>query len=55
MQELLKAAMELRRQIDLASAQNPEETAELTKAAGALEKEVQRIKDYLQQWRQSIQ
>jgi hypothetical protein len=55
MQELLKAAMELRRQIDLACAQNPEETGALTKAAGALEAEVQRIKDHLQQWRQSIQ
>jgi hypothetical protein len=55
MQELLKAAAELRRQVDLACAQNSEETAELTKAAAALEAEVQRIKDYLQQWRQSIQ
>ena len=55
MQELLKAAMELRRQIDLACAQNPEETVALTKAAAALEAEVQRIKDHLQQWRQSIQ
>ena len=55
MQELLKAAMELRRQIDLACAQNPEETAELTKAAAALEKEVERIKNYLQQWRKTIQ
>ena len=55
MQELLKAATELRRQIDLACAQNPEETAALTKAAAALEAEVQRIKDHLQQWRQSIQ
>jgi len=55
MQELLKAAAELRRQIDLACVEKPEETAELTKAATALEKEVQRLKDYLQQWRQSIQ
>ncbi len=54
-QELLKAATELRRQIDLACAQKPEEVVELTKAAAALEAEVQRIKDYLQQWRQSIQ
>ena len=55
MHELLKAATELRRQIDLACAQNPEETVELTKAAAALEKEVQKIKDYLQQWRKTIQ
>ena len=55
MQELLKAATELRRQIDLACAQNPDETAELTKAAAALELEVQRIKDYLRSWRQNIQ
>jgi len=55
MQELLKAAIELRRQVDLACAQNPEETAELMKAAAALEKEVQKIKDCLQQWRKTIQ
>jgi predicted nucleic acid-binding Zn-ribbon protein len=55
MQELLKAATELRRQIDLACAQNPQETAELTKAAAALEAEVQKTKDHLQQWRQRIQ
>jgi hypothetical protein len=55
MQELLKAATELRRQVDLACAQNPEETAELMKAAAALEKEVQKIKDCLQQWRKTIQ
>jgi hypothetical protein len=55
MQELLKAALELRRQVDLACAENSDETAELRNAAAALEKEVQRIKDYLQQWRQSIQ
>ena len=55
MQELSKAATELRRQIDLACAQNPDETAELTKAAASLEAEVQRIKDCLRQWRQRIQ
>jgi len=55
MQELLTAAAQLRRQVDLACSENPEETAELRKAAAALEHEVQRIKDYLQQWRQSIQ
>jgi hypothetical protein len=54
MQELL-AAGELRRQVDLACAENPEETAGLRKAAAALENEVQRIKDSLQHWRQSIQ
>jgi len=55
MQELLTAATELRRQIDLACLQNPVETAELIKAAAALEAEVQRIRGYLQPWRQSIQ
>jgi len=55
LRELLAAAAELRRQVDLACSQNPAETAELSKAAAALEREVQRIKDYLQQWRQSIQ
>lgn len=55
MQELLRAAMELRRQVDVACEQNPQETAELRKAATALENEIQKIKDYLRQWRQSIQ
>jgi len=55
MRSLLAAAAELRRQVNLACAQNPEETAELRKAATWLEQEVQRIKDYLQQWRQSMQ
>jgi len=55
MRSLLAAAAELRRQVNLACAQNPEETAELRKAATLLEQEVQRIKDYLQQWRQSMQ
>lgn len=55
LQELLAAAGELRRQVDLACAENPGETAELRKAAAALENEVQRIKDSLRQWRQSIQ
>jgi len=54
-QELLKAATELRRQVGLACARNPEETAELTKAAAALENEVQKIKDYLQARRRTIQ
>ena len=53
--ELTNASAELRKQVDAACAQNPEETAELMKAAAAFEKEVQRIKEYLQQWRQSIQ
>ncbi|HXJ88026.1 MAG TPA: hypothetical protein VMS18_14485 [Candidatus Binatia bacterium] len=55
LQELLAAAMELRRQVDLACAQNPEETVELREAAAALEREVQHIKDCLQRCRQSIQ
>jgi len=54
MRSLLAAAAELRR-LNLACAQNPEESAELRKAATWLEQEVQRIKDYLQQWRQSMQ
>lgn len=53
--ELVHAAAELRRQVDLACASNPEQTAELIKAAEGFEKEVQRIKEYLCQWRQSIQ
>ena len=54
-QELLKAAKELRLKIDLACAQNPEETAALMKAAASFEKEIERIKEYLQQCRQGIQ
>ena len=55
MQELQKAAKELRQQIELACAQNPGETAELTKAAAAFEKEIERIQEYLQQWKRGIQ
>ena len=54
-QELLKAAKELRQKIDLACAQNPEETAQLMKAAASFEKEIEKIKEYLQQCRQGIQ
>jgi seryl-tRNA synthetase len=54
-EELLKAAKELRQKIDFACAQNPKETAELMKAAASFEKEIERIKDYLQQCRQGIQ
>ena len=55
MQELQKAARDLRRQIELACAQNPEETAELTRAAAEFEKEIERIQEYLQQWKRGIQ
>jgi predicted nucleic acid-binding Zn-ribbon protein len=55
MQELQKAAKELRQQIELACAHNPGETAELTRAAAAFEKEIERIQDYLQQWKRGIQ
>lgn len=55
MRELLKAAAELRRQVDIAQAKNPEEAAELVKAAAGFEKEAQKIQQFLQQWRQSIQ
>jgi len=55
MQELLKAATQLRKQVDLACAENPEETAGLINSAAAPGKEVRKIKDYLQQWRLSIQ
>lgn len=55
MRELMDAAAELRRRVDLACAQNPEETAELVKAAANFEKEIERIQQYLQQWRQGIQ
>ncbi|HTS49481.1 MAG TPA: hypothetical protein VMH05_16125 [Bryobacteraceae bacterium] len=55
MKELLKAAQEMRQQIDLACAQNPNETAELRKAAASFEKEIERIQEYLQQWKRGIQ
>ncbi len=55
MRELMKAATELRRQVDLACAQNPSETAELMQAAAGLEKEIERLQQYLQQCRRNIQ
>ena len=55
MQELLKVAAQLRKQIDEVGAKNPEQLAALMNAAANFEKEARKIKDYLQQWRQSIQ
>jgi uncharacterized protein YukE len=55
MQELLKVAAQLRREVENAGSRNPEQLAELMNAAAKFEKEAQKIKDYLQQWRQSIQ
>jgi uncharacterized protein YukE len=55
MQELLKVAAQLRKEVENAGARNPEQLAELMKAAAKFESEAQKIKDYLQQWRQSIQ
>ena len=54
MQELLKVAAQLRKEIEMAGAQHPEQLAELVNAAARFENEAQKIKDYLQQWRQSI-
>ena len=53
MRELLKAATQLRQQVE--NAGNPQQLAELIKAAAEFEKEAQEIKESLQQWRQSIQ
>lgn len=53
MRELLKAAAQLRQQVE--NAGNPQQLAELIKAAAEFEKEAQKIKESLQQWRQSIQ
>ena len=55
MQELLKVAAQLRRDIQVAGEKNPGTLAELVKAAEAFEKEAQRIQQSLQQWRQGIQ
>jgi len=55
MQELLKVAAQLRKQIDEVGAKNPEQLSALMNAAANFEQEAQKIKDYLQQWRQSIQ
>lgn len=55
MKELLEAAAQLRRQVNDACAQNPDETAELVAAAERFEKEVQRIDQWLQQCRRGIQ
>ena len=51
--ELLKAAAQLRQQVE--NAGDPQQLAELIKAAAEFEKEAQKIKESLQQWRQSIQ
>lgn len=53
MRELLKAAAQLRQQVE--NAGNPQQLAELIKAAAEFEKEAQKIKESLQRWRQSIQ
>jgi hypothetical protein len=55
MQELLKVAAQLRREVQIAGEKNPGALAELVKAAEAFEKEAQRIQQSLQQWRQGIQ
>lgn len=55
MKELLEAAAQLRRQVNDACAQNPDEAAELVAAAERFEKEVQRIDQWLQQCRRGIQ
>jgi hypothetical protein len=55
MRELVAAAAELRRQIAFACAEHPDETVELVRAAESFEREVQTIKERLQQWRQGIQ
>ncbi len=55
MQELLKVAAQLRREVENAGSRNPEQVAELLKAASRFEQEAQKIKQSLQRWRQSIQ
>jgi len=50
---LLKAAAQLRQQVE--NAGDPQQLAELIKAAEEFEKEAQKIKESLQRWRQSIQ
>ncbi len=54
MQQLLKVAAQLRREVENAGARNPEQLKDLMNAAEKFEKEAQKIKDYLKQWRQSI-
>ncbi|HLZ40539.1 MAG TPA: hypothetical protein VKQ11_06245 [Candidatus Sulfotelmatobacter sp.] len=53
MRELLKAAAQLRQQVE--NAGDRQQLAELINAAAQFEKEAQKIKESLQQWRQSIQ
>ena len=53
MRELLKAAAQLRQQVE--NAGDRQQLAELIKAAAEFGKEAQKIKESLQQWRQSIQ
>ena len=55
MQQLLKVAAQLRQEVENAGARNPDQLKDLVDAAEKFEKEAQKIKDYLKQWRQSIQ
>lgn len=53
--ELLEAAAHLRREVEIACARNPEQTAELRTAAARFEAEAHRIDESLRAWKQGIQ
>ncbi len=49
MQELLRIAAQLRREVEIAGAKNPERLSELVNAAARFENEAEKIKNSLQQ------
>ena len=54
MKELLEVAAALRRQIEQAGSKDPNQIRELLEAAEGFEKEAQRMRDALRNWRQDI-
>lgn len=53
-QELLRAAAQLRRQIEEIQSKDPEHLKDLLDAAQAFESEIQKMTDALESWRKEI-
>jgi uncharacterized coiled-coil DUF342 family protein len=53
-QELLRAAAQLRRQIEEIQSKDPEHLTDLLDAAQAFESEIQKMTDALESWRKEI-
>jgi erythromycin esterase-like protein len=52
--ELLKVAAQIREKIDSAETKDPGQLKELSEAAEGFEKEAERIRDALREWREDI-